>query len=104
MSVPSTEYRVTPWRNARTLSESGLPGFSAYTWTTFFVPAGTPPEIVKKINADTNKVLQSAKIRQTLEAQGAIFGTGSATDMGAFMTVKIDEWAKPIKNRNIKPD
>lgn len=100
----STENRMTSWPNARTLSESGLPGFSAYTWTALFAPAGTPPDIVKKINADTNKVLQSAKIRQTLEAQGAIPGTGSAADMGAFLKVEIAKWAKLIKDRNIKPD
>lgn len=100
----STENRMTSWPNARTLSESGLPGFSAYTWTALFAPAGTPPDIVKKINADTNRVLQYPRIRQTLEAQGAIPGTGSASDMGVFLKVEIAKWAKLIKDRNIKPD
>ena len=100
----STGSRMPSWPNARTLSESGLPGFSAYTWTALFAPAGTSPDIVKKINADTNRVLQSPRIRQTLEAQGAIPGAGSAADMGAFLKVEIAKWAKLIKDRNIKPD
>ncbi len=100
----STDSRMPSWPNARTLSESGLPGFSAYTWTALFAPAGTSRDIVKKINADTNKVLQSPRIRQTLEAQGAIPGTGSAADMGAFLKVEIAKWAKLIKDRNIKSD
>ena len=63
-----------------------------------------PPDIVNKINADANKVLQSPKIRQTLELQGAIPGTGSAADMGAFLNAEIAKWARLIKDRNLKPD
>ncbi len=100
----STDSRMAVWPSAPTVSESGVPGFSAYTWTALFAPAGTPPDIVNKINADANKVLQSPKIRQTLEAQGAIAGTGSAADMGAFLNVEIAKWARLIKDRGLKPD
>ncbi|RZI88047.1 MAG: tripartite tricarboxylate transporter substrate binding protein [Variovorax sp.] len=100
----STDSRMASWPEAGTVAESGLPGFSAYTWTALFAPAGTPPEIVQKINADANRILQAPKFREKLEAQGAIAGKGSTADMGNFLKAEIAKWAVLIKDRNIKPD
>ncbi len=100
----STETRMPSWPDAATVAESGLPGFSAYTWTALFAPAATPPEIVRKVNADANRILQSPKFRERLEAQGAIAGKGSPEDMGAFLKAEIAKWAQLIKDRGIKPD
>lgn len=100
----STENRMPSWPQAQTLSESGLPGFSAYTWTALFAPAGTSPDIVKKINSDVNKILRSQKVRETLEVQGAIPGATTPSQMDAFLKSEISKWAKLIRERNIKPD
>ena len=96
--------RMASWPEAATVAESGLPGFSAYTWTALFAPAGTPPDIVQKINADANRILQAPKFREKLEAQGAIAGKGSTVDMGNFLKAEIGKWALLIKERNVKPD
>lgn len=100
----STETRMPSWPEAATVAESGLPGFSAYTWTALFAPAATPPEIVRKVNADANRILQSPKFRERLESQGAIAGKGSPEDMAAFLKAEIAKWAQLIKDRGIKPD
>lgn len=100
----STDKRMPSWPEAATVAESGLPGFSAYTWTALFAPAGTPPEVVKKINADANRILQAPQFRQRLETQGAIAGKGSPGDMADFLKDEIGKWALLIRDRNIKPD
>ena len=99
-----TENRMSSWPQTPTLSESGLPGFSAYTWTALFAPAGTSADIVQKVSADTNKILQSPRFRQTLEAQGAIPGATTPAEMDAFLKAEISKWARLIRERNIKPD
>ena len=100
----STENRMPSWPQALTVAESGLPGFSAYTWTALFAPARTPPDIVQKINADANRILQSPSVREKLEAQGAVAGKGTSAEMAAFLDAEIAKWAKLIKERNIKPE
>lgn len=100
----STESRMPTWPQALTVAESGLPGFSAYTWTALFAPARTPPDIVQKINADANRILQSPAFREKLEAQGAVAGKGTSSDMAAFLDAEIAKWARLIKERNIKPE
>lgn len=100
----STDKRMPSWPEAATVSESGLPGFSAYTWTALFAPAGTPLAIVQKINADANRILQAPQFRQRLEAQGAIAGKGSPSDMADFLKDEIGKWALLIRDRSIKPD
>lgn len=100
----STDKRMPSWPDAPTVAESGLTGFSAYTWTAIFAPAGTPQAIVQKINADANRILQAPQFREKLEVQGAIAGKGSTTDLGNFLQAEIGKWAQLIKERNIKPD
>lgn len=73
-------------------------------WTALFAPAGTSPNIVKKLNTAVGKILHSPKIRQTLESQGAISGVGTSADMSALLNVEIAKWAQLIHVRNIKPD
>ena len=100
----STDKRMPSWPDAATVAESGLPSFSAYTWTALFAPAGTPAAVVQKINADANRILQAPQFRQKLEAQGAIPGKGSPAEMGEFLKAEIAKWAVLIRERNIRPD
>ena len=100
----STESRQPSWPDAATVADAGLPGFSAYTWTALFAPAGTDPAIVRKVNADANRILQSAAFRQKLEAQGAIAGKGTPENLAGFLGDEIKKWALLIKERGIKPD
>ncbi len=100
----STESRQPSWPDTATVADAGLPGFSAYTWTALFAPAGTDPAIVRKVNADANRILQSAAFRQKLEAQGAIAGKGTPENLAGFLGDEIKKWALLIKERGIKPD
>jgi tripartite-type tricarboxylate transporter receptor subunit TctC len=96
-----TEQRDPSWPDTPTVSESGLPGFSAYTWSGLFAPAGTPAAIVKKIQQDTDVVLQSAAVKKALLEQGAQPGGGTSEELAKFVDSEIAKWAKVIKDSHI---
>ena len=70
--------RLNSWPDVPTLSESGLPGYDAYSWGALLAPAGTPKDIVVKLQAEVSKILALPDIKQKLEAQGANAEGGSS--------------------------
>ncbi len=56
-----------------TVGESGFPGFADYTWFSFFAPAGTPPAIVKRLNAEISRIMQLPDVKERLDAQSLVF-------------------------------
>jgi len=96
-----TEQRDPSWPDTPTVSESGLPGFSAYTWSALFAPAGTPPEIVRKIQHDADAVLTSPEVKAALREQGAQAGGGTSEELARFVDSEIAKWAKVIKDGHI---
>jgi tripartite-type tricarboxylate transporter receptor subunit TctC len=86
-----------------TISESGVPGFEAKSWFGLVAPAGTPPEIIKKINEDVAKVISDpAFARQYLAAQGLAPITGTPEEFAAFIRGETKRWGKVIKDANIQ--
>src|SRR5260221_253608 len=67
----STSKRSSALPNVPTIAEGGLPGFDYNLWIGMFAPAGTPADIVDKINADVTRALQSQEVRERLAALGA---------------------------------
>jgi tripartite-type tricarboxylate transporter receptor subunit TctC len=86
-----------------TISESGVPGFEAKSWFGLVAPAGTPPEIIKKINEDVTKVISDpAFARQYLAAQGLAPITGTPEEFAAFIRAETKRWGKVVKDANIQ--
>jgi tripartite-type tricarboxylate transporter receptor subunit TctC len=96
-----TEQRDTSWPDTPTVSESGLSGFNAYTWSGLIAPAGTPAAIIKKIQDDANVVLRSPEVKDALQKQGAQAGGGTSEELGRIVDSEIAKWAKVIKDGNI---
>ena len=96
--------RLSSWPDVATLAESGLPEYEAYTWAALVAPAGTPRDIVAKLQAEVSKILALPDVRQKLEAQGAQPEGGSSEQLAAFIQSEIRKWAKVIKEGNIKAD
>jgi tripartite-type tricarboxylate transporter receptor subunit TctC len=96
--------RLASWPQVPTLAESGLPGFEAFTWGALLAPAGTPPEVVSRLQAETARIMALPEVRQKIEDMGALPGGGSSADLDAFTRSEISKWAKVIKDGNIKPD
>ena len=96
--------RLASWPDVPTLAESGLPEYEAYTWAALVAPAGTPRDIVARLQAEVSKILALPDVRQKLEAQGAVPEGGSSEQLAAFIQSEIRKWAKVIKEGNIKAD
>jgi len=85
-----------------TVAEQGYPGFRTETWNGYVAPAGTPREIVAKLNADINKAMQVPEVRARLEAVGTQLREQSAAEFETFMKAEVVKYSKLIKDANIR--
>jgi len=84
-----------------TIAESGLPGFDVPGWYAFFVPAKTPPEIVRKMYADTAAVLAEPATKKRLEDLG-LFVVGSTPEhLGNYLKSEMDKWGPVLKEAGL---
>lgn len=79
-----------------TVAESGLPGYEAIAWFGLVAPAGTPRDIIDKLNAEARKALEAPDVRKMLVAQGFDIMGGSPADFEQFITAEIAKWAKVV--------
>ena len=81
-----------------------MAGYEAVSWAGIGAPAGTPADIVDKLNREINAVLADPALRAKLAEFGAIVMTGSPADFKAFIATEIEKWSKVVKFANIKPE
>lgn len=90
-----------------TTEEQGMKGFEAYTWNGFFLPKGTPADIVAKLNSVTREAMDDPAVAKRLTDLGAVIvGADKRTPeyLGGFVKSEIEKWAKPIKESGAKSD
>ena len=87
-----------------TFNESGLPGFDAAAWQGVVVPAGTPAEIVTRLNAEINKAMQDAGVRARLAGQGADVLGSTPAEYAAYIRAEMPRWARAIKESGAKAE
>lgn len=87
-----------------TVAESGLPAYEAVLWQGYFVPAGTPRDIINKLSTDINRVLAMPDTIERLAAAGTDPFPGSPDQFAAFLKVEIDKWGKVVKSIGLKMD
>ena len=80
-----------------TLAETVMPGFEAGAWQGLMVPAGTPAAVVQRLNAEVNKALQSADMRDKLAVQGAEPLGSTPEEYGAYVRKELARWATVVK-------
>ena len=96
--------RMEAMKNLPTVAESGYPGFEALAWNGLFTAAGTPPEVVARINADVNAVLKDPGVREAFARQGLIPGGGTPAEFKAFIEAESGKWGAIIKKNGITID
>lgn len=97
----TTAKRSTAFPDLPTIAEAGVPGFDATTWHGLFAPAGTPTEIVSRLNADVNLILKMPDVRKLLESMGAEIKGGTSRELADHVQSEIAKWAKVINAAGI---
>jgi tripartite-type tricarboxylate transporter receptor subunit TctC len=88
-----------------TIAEAGpVPGFDASSWFGLFAPAGTPAEIVNRVQQETAKALQNPAVKERLLSQGAIPGGQPPAEFVKFIAAETKKWAQVVKVSGAKVD
>jgi tripartite-type tricarboxylate transporter receptor subunit TctC len=85
-----------------TLAESGLAGYEAGLWTAFVFPAGVSPAIVKRLNTETNAVMQNPEVARLLQKQGVDVETGGPDALAARIKADLAKWREVVKKAGIQ--
>jgi tripartite-type tricarboxylate transporter receptor subunit TctC len=85
-----------------TIAEAGVPGFGAYSWGGISVRAGTPPEIVARLNAELVRLLREPAVRERLLRIGAEPQPGTPAEYAATMRGEIAKWAAVVRQAGIR--
>jgi tripartite-type tricarboxylate transporter receptor subunit TctC len=96
--------RVDDIPSVPTIAESGVAGFDSATWFGFVAPAGTPKDVVGRLNAEVLKALQAPDVRKKLSDQGADVLGGSPEQFSSLIKADIARWAPIIKESGAKVD
>ena len=84
-----------------TVAEAGLKGFEVNNWYGIFLPAGTPKDIVTRLNADVVKALAAPDVKKRLLEAGIVATSSSPEGFMAYVKAETAKWAKVIKDANI---
>jgi tripartite-type tricarboxylate transporter receptor subunit TctC len=87
-----------------TIAESGLAGYEASTWFGVLAPAGTPKDVVAKLNAEFAKALRSREVAAAFATDGATAAGGSPEQFGTFIRGEMDKWGKVVRASGAKVD
>ena len=81
-----------------------LPGFEVTNWIGIFAPAGTPPDIVAKLNAEIMRIMKLPEVQARLVTEGAKSRVNTPAEFGAFQRNEMAKWGKLIREAHIAVD
>ena len=82
----------------------GFKGFDMVAWTGLFAPAHTPPAVVDKLNAEINRIVQSAEMKEFFLREGAEPAPLKPAEFGQLIAAEIARWKKVAQAANIQPE
>jgi tripartite-type tricarboxylate transporter receptor subunit TctC len=100
----ATRERLPQFPDVPTVAESGLPGFEFNSWFAVMAPAGTPGDVVSRLNAEILKALRVQDLREKLVAQGFTIRGSSPEELAAATRIQLEKYAKLIKQAGIKAE
>lgn len=86
------------------IAQAGIEGYEAAGWTGLVAPAGTPPEVLRRINADVVAILREPAIAQRLGELGMIADPGTPAEFGAFVSREVAKWREVARLANVRLD
>jgi tripartite-type tricarboxylate transporter receptor subunit TctC len=103
LAVTSSK-RVPAFADLPTMAEAGIPGSEVDGWAGFFAPAGTPPAIVKKLEAEVQRVIAMPDVKQAFETRQTLAISSTGEEMKRIMQRDIARWTQLAKEGNIQFD
>lgn len=100
----SSAQRASALPDLPTISESGVPGFSAVPWVAMAAPIKVPQAIIDKLNAEINKTLQSPAIKARFASLGTEPMVMSPAQLNTFLKTETEKWARAVKASGARVD
>ena len=98
----TTGKRIPQLPDVPTLQEAGVPGYEASVWLALLAPAGTPRDIVNRLNAEVAKLMESAETRKALYEAGVEVSLSTPDALGEYMVKEMERWGKVVKDTGTK--
>jgi tripartite-type tricarboxylate transporter receptor subunit TctC len=98
----TTAKRIPQLPDVPTMQEAGVPGYEASVWLALLAPAGTPKDIVNKLNAEIAKLMNTPDTKKSLYDAGVEPTPSTPEAMADYMVKEMDRWGKVIKDIGIK--
>jgi tripartite-type tricarboxylate transporter receptor subunit TctC len=99
-----TQSRISALPDVPTVAEMGYKNFETSQWYGILAPAGTPADIVKKLQEESFKALRSSAVTERFATDNAVGGGGPAAEFSAFIKSEQTIWSDIVKRASIKPD
>ena len=96
--------RLAALPNVPTMTELGVAGFESGLWFGLNAPAGTPPAVIERLNAEARRAFGLAEVKAQLAAQGIDAVPGTAEAFAAFIRQETDKWARVVRESGAKAD
>jgi tripartite-type tricarboxylate transporter receptor subunit TctC len=87
-----------------TMAEAGIPGVEVVSWFGILAPAGTPPAIIRTLNAEIVKAMQSPEVQASMGKLGADAITSTPQEFAAYIAAERAKWADVVRRAGIKPE
>ena len=87
-----------------TVAESGFPGFEDYTWVGVLAPAGTPAEVIARLNGEINKLLATTDMQNRLAVVGFEPVGGSVSEAASYLKTELARWARVVKETGVRSE
>jgi tripartite-type tricarboxylate transporter receptor subunit TctC len=100
----TTATRSPAFPDVPTMQEAGVPGYEVTSWYGLWAPAGTPADIINRLQQEVAKAMLRPEIKEIWAAQGSGPGGNTPEQFDAFVRTEVVKWAKVVKDANIRID
>jgi tripartite-type tricarboxylate transporter receptor subunit TctC len=99
----TTKERAASFPDVPTIAET-IPGYETYTWNALFAPAGTPKDVIDRLNASAKKALADPAVAEKMKGFSATIVASTPDELGAHVKAELAKWGPIVKEANVQMD